>query len=91
MRFLTTFSESFLQAVDYYAAIDSKLARRFIETVDRAQRKIAQFPKLGKPAKNYRALLLQEFPYSICYREDLDGEFVALVLFHHKQKKPGIE
>lgn len=91
MKFLTTFSEDFLNAVDYYAAIDKKLARRFIEAVDCAQREIIRFPKIGKPAKNYRAFLLQEFPYSICYREDLEGDLVALVLFHHKQKEPRID
>jgi hypothetical protein len=36
----------------------------------------------------YRKLPLKTFPYWFSYREALDGELVALVLFHHKQTAP---
>jgi len=90
MKFLRSFNKSFLGAVNYYAAIDKNLARRFIDAVDRAQKEIERFPKIGRAIKNYRVVLLTTFPYSFCYDEDLEGEPVALVLFHHKQKEPRI-
>jgi plasmid stabilization system protein ParE len=72
-------------------AIDKKLALQFIESVDRAQDEIVRFPKIGRASGKYRALGLKKFPYNYCYREDLDGELVAIVLFHHKQKEPRID
>lgn len=88
MRFLGSFHESFHLAVDHYAAIDKNLARRLIDAVDRAQRHIVQFPKSGKPIKNGREYFLTGFPYSFCYMEDLDGEPVAVRLYHHKRQEP---
>ena len=90
MRFFRSFHVSFHHAVHYYEAIDKKLARRLIEAVDRAQRDIIRFPKIGKQIKNGREYLLTGFPYSFCYQEDLDGEPVAVRLFHYKQNGPRI-
>jgi len=90
MRFLRPFEESFCRAVDYYNAIDKNLASRFVDAVEKAQTEIASFPKIGKPVKNYRVLLLKEFPYSLCYYENPPGELVGLVLYNHKQKEPEI-
>lgn len=90
MRFLRSFHESFHDAVDYYAAIDKKVALRLIAAVERAQRDIVQFPKSGKPIKHGRAFLLKGFPYSFCYMEDLDGEPVAVRLYHHKRQDPKV-
>jgi len=88
MRFLRSFHVSFHCAVDYYNAIDKSIARRFIAAVDRAQRDIVRFPKIGKPIKNGREYLLSGFPYSFCYQEDLEDEPVAVRLFHYKQDGP---
>ena len=79
---------SFHRAVNHYDAIDKNIARRFIDAADRAQRNIVRFPQIGKPIKNGREYLLRDFPYSLCYLGDLDGEPVAVRLFHYKQVGP---
>ena len=38
----------------------------------------------------FRGLHLQEFPYRYCYKEDIEGDLVAVVLFHYKQRRPKI-
>jgi plasmid stabilization system protein ParE len=91
MKYLSTFNESLFHAVDYYRTIDKKLAIRFFDAVDEAKRQISQFPKIGKLVGGYRVFILRDFPYSFCYREDFEGEIVAVLLFHHKQSGPGIE
>ena len=91
MRFLTPFSESLFAAVRYYMAIDKRIALEFIKTVDEAQDNIARFPKIGKLSGKYREFRLKKFPYNYCYREDLTGELVAIVLFHHKQKEHRVD
>ena len=90
MRFPRSFHVTFRSAVNYYDAIDKKVARRLIHAVDRAQRDIVRFPKIAKPIKNGREYLPAGFPYSFCYLEDLDGEPVAVRLFHYKQAGPKI-
>ena len=91
MRPLTTFTESFLLVVRYYAAVDKSLALRFIEAVDQAHNEIVRFPAIGRLTGKYRASRVKGFPHTFCYVESLDGEMVALVLFHHKQSDPRIE
>ncbi|MDR3574874.1 MAG: hypothetical protein P4L50_13505 [Anaerolineaceae bacterium] len=76
--------------MDYYDTIDKKVARRFIDAVDRAQRDIVRFPKIGRPIRKGRERLLKGFPYGFCYWEDLAGESVAVRLFHYKQAGPKI-
>lgn len=90
MRFLRSFHESFHCAVDYYDAIDKNLARRFIDAVDQAQHDIERFQKLGRPIGKFRLLSLKGFPYRFCYQADFEGELVAVVLFHHKQREPHV-
>jgi len=87
MKYLSTFSQSLVQAVDYYTAIDKKLALRFFESVEHAKREIIRFHKSGKLANGYRSLLLKNFPYKFCYRENMEGELVGVVLFHLKQRE----
>lgn len=88
MILYSTFHDSFFRAVDYYAAIDGRLATRFIDVVERAKRDIARFPGVGRTHKTYRALPLKDFPYSICYCETAQRGIVCLVLYHHKQSEP---
>jgi hypothetical protein len=88
MRPLTTFTESFLVAVRYYAAVDKPLALRFIESVDRTRDEIIRFPTIGRVSGKYRVLRVTGFPYNFCYADDLNGELVAITLFHHKQNAP---
>jgi len=88
MKYLSTFNESLFRAIEHYSAIDKNLARRFVEAVDQAREEIIRFPKIGKQAATYRKLIIQDFPYRFCYRENLDGELVAVVLYHHKQLEP---
>lgn len=88
MIYLQSFNESFCRAVEYYNAIHPKLATRFVNEVDAALQRISKFPKIGRALPKYRAWMLKEFPYSICYCEHADGNLYGLVLFHHKQKEP---
>jgi plasmid stabilization system protein ParE len=90
MKYLSTFSDSLYQAIDRYHAIDKKLARRFVEAVDHATQEVIRFPKIGRLKGRYRKLPVRDFPYQFCYSENLDGELVALVLFHNKQREPHV-
>jgi hypothetical protein len=88
MRYLPSFNVSFEQELEHYAAADAQLAKLFVKAADRARDWIIRFPKSGKKVKSYRATMLERFPYSFCYTEDLDGDPVALILYHHKQSGP---
>lgn len=88
MRPLTTFTESFLVAIRYYASIEKPLALRFIEAVDKTRDEIIRFPTIGRVSGKYRMLRVKGFPYNFCYTDQLDGELVAITLFHHKQNDP---
>ena len=90
MKNISVFSKSLFEAVAHYHAIDIKLSRQFVQAVDEAKQMIARFPKIGKLARGYRYLLLNNFPYRLCYREDLDGEIVLITLFHFKQLEPRV-
>ena len=85
MKFLRSFNQALVEAVDYYKAIDPRLAKRFVDAVDEAQKSIDAFPKIGRLIKNGRECLLRDFPYSFCYQEELDGNLVASTLFHYKK------
>ena len=91
MKYLLPFHESFCRAIDYYNSIDPKLAIRFVNDVEQRLAQIIRFPKIGRLLPKYRALMLKEFPYSICYYENPEGDLYGLVLFHHKQKEPRID
>lgn len=91
MKFLSPFNESFFKAVDYYQAIDRKLALRFIDALERVKTRLGRFPKSGKQMKGYRIVQVKGFPYSVCYCEGDTGELIGLVLYHHKQQEPAIK
>jgi hypothetical protein len=59
-----------------------------IESVDKAHDEIVRFPTIGRMSGKYRVLRVKGFPYNFCYSDDLDGELVAITLFHHKQNDP---
>ena len=90
MIYLRQFNDSFCEGIEYYNSIHPKLAARFVAAVDLALGQIMKYPKIGRQFRNYRAYLLKDFPYSICYSESSEGELRGLVLFHHKQKEPFI-
>ena len=90
MIYLQPFNESFCRAIDFYNATHPKLAARFVNEVKTALEQIAKYPKIGRAFPKYRAWMLKEFPYSICYCENEDGNLYGLVLFHHKQKEPRV-
>ena len=90
MKYSSIFNESLFQAIKYYGEIDKRIALHFFEAVNHAKREIIRFPKIGKTMGKFRSLHLKGFPYRFCYQENLDGELVALVLFHTKQKEPRI-
>jgi len=85
MKFLRSFNQALVKAVDYYKAIDPKLANRFVDAVDAAVKSVIEFPRIGRQIKNGREYLLKGFPYSFCYQEDFEGNLAASTLFHYKK------
>lgn len=91
MKYLSTFNQGLFDAIAHYKAIDPVLAKRFVEAVDQARIHIERFPKSGNQRKNFRSWLIRDFPYRFCYRENLDGELVAITLFHHRQLERSLD
>ena len=85
MKYLGPFSSALFEAIDYYKGIDPLLAQRFVKAIDEAKDGIVRYPKIGKQMRGFRRVMLREFPYAFCYKEDLDGELVAVILFHFKR------
>ena len=90
MKSISYFVERFAVAVEYSRAVAPKAARNFIAAFERAKQMISRFPKIGTSKGDYRYLPLKDFPYRVCYVEDLEGQLVLVTLFHYKQKEPHI-
>lgn len=60
-----------------------KLANRFLDEFERVARLLVRFPAIGTPADEVRRVHpLQDFPYSVIYR-DLGGQIRILVVRGH--------
>ncbi len=67
-----------------------KLASRFLDEFDRVAALLGQFPGLGTPEDEFRRVhMLQDFPYSVIYREDEDGIRVLVVRSHYRDPEHG--
>lgn len=67
-----------------------KLARRFLDEFDRVVALLVEFPGLGTPTDEVRrAHILQDFPYSVIYREDDDGFRVLVVRSQYRDPEHG--
>ena len=85
------------EALDEYAAArqwymnESKVARAFVDSVERAIRKIRRFPRAagrvpGQTTEEIRRHVLRRFPYTIVYLVDPDEIFIVAVA--HTRRLP---
>lgn len=91
MKSISYFDEQFIEAVDYYRAAAPRTALEFIADLERAKDMITGFPKIGRPKGEYRYLALKNFPYRVCYVENVNGEVLLVTLFHYRQKEIRIQ
>lgn len=71
-----------------YTRENEDLALRFFQEITDAFFRLVQHPKIGVPAaKNFRKIVLTEFPYSIYYKESETAVHVATI--SHHGRKPG--
>ena len=78
----------YLQAAQHYAAIDSSLAGRFYDEIERliiqVRRQPDRFFQFSAPA---RRALSRQFPYSVIYLDEPDRIWIVAVM--HAKLRPG--
>lgn len=78
----------YVQAAEYYAAIDSNLGIRFYDEVERlinqVRRQPDRFFRFSVPA---RRALAHQFPYSLIYLNEPDRVWIVAVM--HAKRRPG--
>ena len=80
-----------LEAAHYYRREGGpKLAGRFLNEFDRVISLLLEYPALGTPVDDIRRRhILQEFPYSVIYREDDEGIRVLVVRSQYRDPEYG--
>ena len=73
-----------LEAATFYRREGgAKLAGRFLEEFERVATLLVEFPGIGTPADDLRRVHpMQDFPYSVIYRE-ISGQIRVLVVRAH--------
>ena len=67
-----------------------KLAKRFLDEFNRVVTLLVEFPGLGTPADETRRVhILQDFPYSVIYREDEEGIRILVVRSQYRDPEYG--
>jgi plasmid stabilization system protein ParE len=67
-----------------------KLASRFLDEFERVVELLVEFPDLGTPTDGARRVhILQDFPYSVIYRETGDGIRILVVRSQHRDPDHG--
>ena len=67
-----------------------KLAGRFLNEFDRVIGLLVEFPTIGTPVDHIRRLqILQDFPYSVIYREDGEGIRILVVRSQYRDPEYG--
>lgn len=78
----------YVQAAEYYAAIDSSLGVRFYDEIERlihqVRRQPDRFLRFSVPA---RRALSRQFPYSVVYLTEPDRIWIVAVM--HAKRRPG--
>ena len=68
----------------------TKLAGRFLDEFHRVVNLLVEFPGLGTPADEVRRVhILQDFPYSVIYREDGEGIRILIVRSQYRDPEYG--
>jgi toxin ParE1/3/4 len=72
----------------YYAARDPALARRFVEAVEDAIRRILEAPAAWRVLDDdVRRCLTRVFPYGVLYT--IEPDFILIVAVMHSSREPG--
>jgi toxin ParE1/3/4 len=78
----------YVHAAEYYAAIDSSLAVRFFDEIERLILQIRgqpdRFLRFSTPA---RRALSRQFPYSVVYLDEPHRVWIVAVM--HAKRRPG--
>lgn len=81
-------SQEYLQAIEYYAAINPELGERFDaeiqHTVGEVSRDPQRFFRFHPPAQR---ALARKFPYSVVYLNEPDRVWIVAVM--HASRRPG--
>ena len=86
-RFLPPAEEELLEAISYYAAIQSKLGIRFEEAVAEAVRNLVVNPERGAPrSRSTRRWLVKSFPFGVINR--VSESEILIVAVAHQRKRP---
>jgi plasmid stabilization system protein ParE len=68
----------------------AKLASRFLDEFYRVVTLLVEFPGLGTPADDVRRVhILQDFPYSLIYREDREGIRILVIKSQYRDPAYG--
>ena len=86
-RFLPPAEEELLEAISYYAAIQSELGIRFEEAVAEAVRNLVANPQRGaRRSRSTRRWLVKSFPFGVIYR--VSESEILIVAVAHQRKRP---
>ncbi len=86
-RFLPPAEEELLEAISYYAAIQSELGIRFEGAVAEAVRNLVANPERGAPrSRSTRRWLVKSFPFGVIYR--VSESEILIVAVAHQRKRP---
>jgi plasmid stabilization system protein ParE len=80
-----------LEAASFYRQEGGrKLAGRFLDEFGRVASLIAEFPGIGTPTDEARRIhTLQDFPYSVIYREEVQGVRILVVRSQYRDPDYG--
>jgi plasmid stabilization system protein ParE len=78
----------FIAAAQYYEAHAKNLGLDFVSAVERAYRRLTEFPDSGHPfGRRLRRVLVPGFPHALIYRATPERIFVIAVA--HLHRRPG--
>ena len=79
--------DDLIEVTDYYKAIDTDLADRFVKESESAVAFVEQYPSAGHVLHTkYRRVTLARFPYLVCYR--LKGDTIRVLAVVHDRRDP---
>ena len=88
VRFHGAARAELVSEIQYYAAIDRRLAERLAVSIERATRLAAEFPDMGSQYKyGTRRVFPRRFPYSLVYV--VRGEVIYVLAVAPFSRRPG--
>ncbi|MCI0358096.1 MAG: type II toxin-antitoxin system RelE/ParE family toxin, partial [Planctomycetaceae bacterium] len=92
-RILSIAQREFVEAVEWYAARDERIAAGFVDEYERATREIVQRPQQFACAegvespRDIRQVLMRRFPYVVYF--ELGADEVVILAVSHAAREPG--